>query len=150
MKKTIKLIDFSIQEVSTGQVDAMLAYLSKRISKSFDHIMVKFMNNEYGDTRCYLTINISEGTVIQWFKDRNPAQIEDFTKSFKVEDRNYILKKTVTVDADELEHLLNCMDNQKFIHEQDEETKKEWQNIIDTANRNMRKVLSEVTKNGKV
>jgi hypothetical protein len=48
--------------------------------------------------------------------------------------------KSVLVDSNELEHLLNCMDNQKFIHEQNEETQKEWQEIIDKANRNMRRV----------
>lgn len=55
-------------------------------------------------------------------------------------------KKTVTVDADELEHLLNCMDNQKFIYEQSENTQKEWQEIIDKANRKMRQVWIEQTK----
>src|SRR5687768_10147373 len=33
----------------------------------------------------------------------------------------------VVVGADALEHLLNCLDNQKFIHEQNEPTQKEWQ-----------------------
>lgn len=48
--------------------------------------------------------------------------------------------KGVLVDSNELEHLLNCMDNQKFIHEQNEDTQKEWQEIIDKANRKMRQV----------
>lgn len=51
--------------------------------------------------------------------------------------------KKIIVNANELEHLLNCMDNQKFIHEQSEETQKEWQEIIDQANRKMRKRMME-------
>ncbi len=47
---------------------------------------------------------------------------------------------TVTVDADKLEHLLNCMDNQKYIHEQKPRTQIEWQRTIDAANREMRKI----------
>lgn len=39
----------------------------------------------------------------------------------------------ITIDEDFFEHLLNCMCNQKYIHEQSEETQKEWQEIIDTA-----------------
>lgn len=51
----------------------------------------------------------------------------------------------VLVDSDELEHLLNCMDNQKFIHEQNKNTQKEWQEIIDKANKKMRQVWLDQT-----
>jgi DNA-binding transcriptional regulator YhcF (GntR family) len=37
------------------------------------------------------------------------------------------------MDAHALEHLLNCMANKNFIHEQTEEVQKEWQNVYDTA-----------------
>jgi SOS-response transcriptional repressor LexA len=37
------------------------------------------------------------------------------------------------IDADKLEHLLNCMANKNFIHEQTEETQKEWQSVYDMA-----------------
>jgi hypothetical protein len=56
------------------------------------------------------------------------------------------MTKNVIVNADALEHLLNCMDNQKFIHEQSKDTQKEWQEIIDKANREMRRTLIEQTK----
>ncbi|MDP4170149.1 MAG: hypothetical protein Q8906_06020 [Bacillota bacterium] len=48
----------------------------------------------------------------------------------------------ILIDEDKLEHLLNCLDNQKFIHEQNEETQKEWQKIIDKANHEMREILN--------
>lgn len=52
------------------------------------------------------------------------------------------LSNYIIVDIDEMEHLLNCMDNQKFIHEQNEKTREEWQNVIDSANRKMRKKIN--------
>ena len=39
----------------------------------------------------------------------------------------------IMVDENDFEHLLNCLANQKYISEQLDETKKEWQEIIDTA-----------------
>lgn len=52
------------------------------------------------------------------------------------------LKNSIMIDADKFEHLLNCMRNQKFIHEQNKETQKEWQKIIDEAYHEARIFLS--------
>jgi hypothetical protein len=54
----------------------------------------------------------------------------------------YETEKQITVGADQFEHLLNCMCNQKFIHEQNEETQKEWQEIIDKSYDEARTLLS--------
>lgn len=43
------------------------------------------------------------------------------------------MKRMIEIDADLLEHILNCMCNQKFIHEQKPEMQKEWQSAIDKA-----------------
>lgn len=40
---------------------------------------------------------------------------------------------TITISLDEYEHLLNCLCNQKFIHEQKPEVQEEWQGIFDKA-----------------
>lgn len=48
----------------------------------------------------------------------------------------------ITMDTDKLEHLLNCMCNQKFIHEMSPEVQKEWQEIIDKAYHEARELLS--------
>jgi hypothetical protein len=45
------------------------------------------------------------------------------------------------VDANLLDHLLNCMCNQKYIHEQRLTTRIEWQKTIDTAYHEMRMFL---------
>jgi hypothetical protein len=68
--------------VSSGQVDAMLKYLAHMVSVKFSQINVSFGTNNYGDTRCYLTINHFDGAVIQWFKDRSPSQVAEFAESF--------------------------------------------------------------------
>lgn len=81
--KTIKLIDFSIQDVSTGQVTSMIKYLEETKSSSFKFLNVNYRTNKYGDTRCYLTTEYADGRLIQWFKDRNPSQVEEFSKRFK-------------------------------------------------------------------
>ncbi|UGO51374.1 hypothetical protein PQE72_gp069 [Bacillus phage vB_BanS_Skywalker] len=84
--KIIKLIDFSIQNVSSGQVVGMLEHLG------FKLVNVNYGKNEYGDTRCYLTIDHEDRRVIQWVKDRNPSQVEEFAKRFKMNaDDNYTL-----------------------------------------------------------
>jgi len=80
--KNIKLIDFSIQEVSSGQIDSMIKYLEENVSVNFKYLNVDFGKNKYGDTRCYLTIPYSDGRVLQWFEDRNASQIEEFAKKF--------------------------------------------------------------------
>lgn len=82
--KLIKLVDFSIQDVSSGQVFSMLKYLEDTKSSTFKYINVNYGKNENGDTRCYLTAEYLDGKVIQWFKDRNSSQIEEFAKSFKI------------------------------------------------------------------
>lgn len=92
-QKTIKLIDFSIQEVSTGQVKHMLKYLEDNKSRNFKSVNVDYGRNDNGDTRCYLTMEYSDGRVIQWFKDRSPSQVEEFAKKFKMnDDGDFVLK----------------------------------------------------------
>lgn len=39
----------------------------------------------------------------------------------------------VSVPIDEYEHLLNCLCNQKYIHEMKPSVQKEWQKIMDEA-----------------
>lgn len=69
-------------------------------------------------------------------------------EGIKYEEVKKISTNKIIIDADKLEHLLNCMDNQKFIHEQKPATQKEWQSVIDKANREMREILIEqMTKN---
>lgn len=90
--KIIKLIDFSIQEVSSGQVTAMIKHLEERKGSGFKFVNIDYSKSEYGDTRCYLTIDYEDRRVLQWFKDRNPAQVEEFAKRFKMNaDENYTL-----------------------------------------------------------
>lgn len=91
--KVIKLIDFSIQNVSSGQVVGMLEYLEKYQAGGFRAVNVNYGKSEYGDTRCYLTmIDNEDRRVIQWVKDRNPAQVEEFAQRFKMNaDENYTL-----------------------------------------------------------
>ena len=50
--------------------------------------------------------------------------------------------KQILIDADKFDHLLNCMCNQKYIHEQSPETQTEWQEIIDKAYHEARGLLS--------
>lgn len=80
--KTIKLIDFSVQNVSSGQVTAMLRYLEKEKGSAFKFVNEQYGKNEHGDTRCYLTIDHENPSVLQWFTDRNSSQVEEFAKSF--------------------------------------------------------------------
>jgi hypothetical protein len=80
--KTLNLIDFSMQDVSTGQVSSMLTWLRDNTGRGFTSVKADYRNNEYGDTRCYLTTDFHDGRVIQWFKDRNPAQVEEFAQYF--------------------------------------------------------------------
>lgn len=78
----VNLIDFSIQDVSTGQIDSMIKYLCEIHGNGFRFINIRFGNNSLGDTRCYLTVEKERVRVIQFFKDRNPAQIEELAKTF--------------------------------------------------------------------
>lgn len=90
--KVIKLIDFSIMNVSSGQVMGMLEYLEKYQAGGFKAVMVNYGKNELGDTRCYLTIEHEDRRVLQWVKDRNPSQVEEFAQRFKMNaDENYTL-----------------------------------------------------------
>lgn len=90
--KVIKLVDFSIMNVSSGQVMGMLEYLEKYQAGGFKAVMVNYGKSEYGDTRCYLTIDHEDPRVMQWVKDRNPAQVEEFAQRFKMNaDENYTL-----------------------------------------------------------
>lgn len=90
--KIIKLIDFSIQNVSSGQVVGMLEYLEKYEAVGFRDVMVNYGKSEYGDTRCYLSIDYKAPMVLQWIKDRNPSQVEELAKRFKMNaDENYTL-----------------------------------------------------------
>lgn len=52
------------------------------------------------------------------------------------------MEQPITIGADQFEHLLNCMCNQKFIHEMNQETQKEWQETIDKAYHEARGLLS--------
>lgn len=78
--KSIKLIDFSVQNLSSGNVAAMLKHLEEEKSSGFKFIQVNYGKSEFGDTRCYLTIDHREPGVMQWFKDRNSAQVEEFCR----------------------------------------------------------------------
>jgi hypothetical protein len=46
------------------------------------NLKVVFGKDEYGMSRCYLSIDDPNGRVIRWFKDRNPAQVEELAKTF--------------------------------------------------------------------
>lgn len=77
---------------------------------------------------------------IAWHcKDCVPKEPKETKVSFLTEK----LKQTVMIDTDQFEHLLNCMCNQKFIHEQSAKTQKEWQEIIDKAYHEARGLLSK-------
>lgn len=52
------------------------------------------------------------------------------------------ISREVSIGVDQFEHLLNCMCNQKFIHEQSIEGQKEWQEIIDKSYHEARALLS--------
>jgi len=82
--KVTKLIDFSIQNVSSGQVVAMIEYLDKYEAIGFKDVMINYGKSEYGDTRCYLTIDHKAPMVLQWIKDRNPSQVEELAKRFQM------------------------------------------------------------------
>ena len=56
--------------------------------------------------------------------------------------------KLVVMTSDELEHLLNCMCNQKYIHERSKEVQKDWQGIIDKSYHKARGLLSIRSKRG--
>lgn len=62
-------------------------------------------------------------------KDCEAKEPMETEVTFKTEE----LKKLVFIDKDKFEHLLNCMCNQKYIHEQSEAVQREWQEIIDKA-----------------
>ncbi len=51
------------------------------------------------------------------------------------------MSQTMTISVDKFEHLLNCMCNQKFLHEQSPKVQKEWQEIIDKAYHEARGLL---------
>lgn len=91
-KKVIKLIDFSFQQVSTGQVQGMLNYLTEHNNNGFKYVETEFKRNKNGNLRCYLTIDYNNSTVIQWFADRTPGQVEDFAKRFVLEKDRFMLK----------------------------------------------------------
>jgi len=48
---------------------------------------------------------------------------------------------SVIINEDQFEHLLNCMCNQKFLHEQCPRIQNEWQEIIDNAYHEARNLL---------
>ena len=52
------------------------------------------------------------------------------------------INNSITMNKDKFEHLLNCMCNQKYIHEQCSKVKKDWQEIIDKAYHEARGLLS--------
>lgn len=52
------------------------------------------------------------------------------------------LKNIITIDKNKFEHLLNCMCNQKYIHEQCKEVQEDWQSIIDKSYHEARGLLS--------
>jgi hypothetical protein len=76
----IKLIDFSVQNLSSGNVATMLKYLEQEKGSGFKFVQVDYGKSEYGDTRCYLTIDHKDPRVMQWFEDRNSAQVEEFCR----------------------------------------------------------------------
>jgi hypothetical protein len=80
--KIVNLIDFSMQDVSTGQVEMLIKYLCATQGNGFKYINIRFGKNTLGDTRCYLTTEKERTRIIQYFKDRNPSQIEELAKSF--------------------------------------------------------------------
>lgn len=86
-KRPINLIDFSARKVSTGQVKAMLDYLSEKENYNFKQVQANYSKNQNGDLRCYLTIDYFNGSVIQWFEDRNPSQVEGFADSFQMNEK---------------------------------------------------------------
>lgn len=51
--------------------------------------------------------------------------------------------KKIKVSKDLFEHILNCMANQKFIHEQKPGVQKEWQQAIDDAWNDGMKLLNK-------
>ena len=77
----------------------------------------------------------------RWFiSKRIYLQGYKWTPFIKMKRRKYSDK--VTIDVDKFEHLLNCMCNQKYIHEMNQETQKEWQDIIDKSYHEARSLLS--------
>lgn len=70
------LIDFSIAEISSGQVIALIRHLD--IAENFSHIAYNFDNG-----RCYLYALKRSQAMEIWFNDRNASQIEELTKSFE-------------------------------------------------------------------
>lgn len=49
----------------------------------------------------------------------------------------------ITIPLADLEHLLNCMANKNFIHEQSPEIQKEWQDVYDQAWNHMMSLVSD-------
>lgn len=78
--KLTNLKDFSVMEVSSGQVDMMIKYLKDRYGWDIDY---DFKNNN-GVTRCYLTSIDKNEYMKQYFDDRTSSQIEDIAKSFEL------------------------------------------------------------------
>lgn len=88
--KVIKLIDFSVQNLSSGNVAAMLKHLEGEKGSGFRFIQANYGKSGYGDTRCYLTIDHEDPRVMQWFKDRNSAQVEEFCRKVSGRDERTI------------------------------------------------------------
>jgi len=90
-------------------------------------------------------IRIADGRYIGRLEDieyGDIASFEDINPVIKANERN------VNINRNILEHLLNCMCNQKYIHEQNAETKAEWQEIIDKSYHEVRSILSPPKNKG--
>lgn len=67
------LISFSIKDINTGQVNSLIKYLNKYVGLT--HIM-----EIYNNGRCELYALEKTREMEIWFGDRNPYQLEEFTK----------------------------------------------------------------------
>jgi hypothetical protein len=88
----------------------------------------EYMLGMYNGMECMLAVLENREVV---YRDQPEKYINDFPSSVT----------STVIQNDVLEHLLNCMANQKFINEQSPEIQKEWQNIIDQAYHEARTLL---------
>ena len=77
--KLTNLKDFSIMEVSSGQVVMMVKYFKDKYNWKINYDFNKYN----GVPRCYLTTDDPKESMKQYFDDRSSSQIEEFAQTFE-------------------------------------------------------------------
>lgn len=80
-QEIIDIAEFSGMKVSTGQVGAYIKKLYE--DENFRHIGYRFQKNSKGIVRVIISAISPPENIIQYFKDRCPAMIENEVKECK-------------------------------------------------------------------